>query len=108
MHQFSCRAAYAAFCASLQDKFWEYSHLLYTQQENLPDSQLYAFAKELHLDTGRFDACMNDELPKDEVRKDLAEGQKLKIRGTPTVFINGKQYTGPPTLEGFRQAIATP
>ncbi|HLG18327.1 MAG TPA: thioredoxin domain-containing protein [Bdellovibrionota bacterium] len=108
MHLYACHAAFAAFCASLQDRFWEYSELLFSKQEDLPDRQLYAFAKELGLDLSKFDRCMNDDLSRKEIRKDIQEGHQLKIRGTPALFINGKLYSGPPTLDAIRQAISNP
>jgi protein-disulfide isomerase len=39
-----------------------------------------------------------------QVRKDLADGREAGVRGTPTVFINGRKLKGR-GLDGFRNAI---
>jgi protein-disulfide isomerase len=31
---------------------------------------------------------------KQMLRKDIADGDKVDIQGTPTIFINGKRYNG--------------
>jgi protein-disulfide isomerase len=43
----------------------------------------------------RFQADMNSARAKEIVAKDLADGDKAQITGTPTFFINGKRYNGP-------------
>jgi protein-disulfide isomerase len=48
---------------------------------------------------------MNAPAHKDLIRRDLQEGNAAGVNGTPTVFINGKQYRGQRSLEGFREAI---
>jgi protein-disulfide isomerase len=48
---------------------------------------------------------MQDPALQDLVRRDLEEGNAAGVGGTPTVFINGKTYRGPRSLEGFSKAI---
>ncbi|HIE69723.1 MAG TPA: hypothetical protein EYP98_05885 [Planctomycetes bacterium] len=39
------------------------------------------------------------------VATDLAQGKLAKVRGTPTIFIHGRRYKGPRTLDAFLRAI---
>jgi protein-disulfide isomerase len=38
--------------------------------------------------------CVNKDLGKKRVEKDLSLGFSLGVRGTPTMFINGKRHVG--------------
>ena len=96
------RAAIAAACAEYarqQGKFWEMSDLLFTHQEELGDSELKSFARQLGLDgdamlrqayAGRFDAVID---------RHKKEGASAGVQATPTVFFNGRQFTLPLKLD---------
>ncbi len=107
-HPFSCAAARAAFCASLQYKFWPYHDLLFTSQEDLPGWKLQNFASEIGLDTKAFGSCMNDHASEKAVAEDIAEGMSLGIQGTPAIFINGRKYSGTINVPEIKQALTEP
>jgi protein-disulfide isomerase/uncharacterized membrane protein len=107
MHMYACSAALAAYCASMQGKFWVYHDYLFTSQSELPDSRLLSFARTAQLDLMKFDACRRDDRTKEEVQKNIREGIGLGITGTPSIFINGQLYTGPLTLSAFREVLAS-
>lgn len=92
-HQNAKKAALAAEEASSQNKFWEFHDKLFETQEDwgeLEDPFEY-FAKlgdSLGLDGEKIKASQNnDYLAK--VDKDIQEGLKLGVRGTPTFYLNG-------------------
>ena len=96
------RAPIASACAEYarqQGKFWEMSDLLFTHQEELGDTELKSFARQLGLDgdallrqayAGRFDAVID---------RQKKEGVAAGVQATPTVFFNGRQFTLPVKLD---------
>jgi predicted DsbA family dithiol-disulfide isomerase/uncharacterized membrane protein len=106
MHRYACAAASAAYCASAQGKFWTYHDYLFTNQTEIPEENLFQFAQSSDLDLKKFDACHHDRHALEEVQKDIAEGNRLGIRGTPTIFVNGQQYSGPVTLSALKETVS--
>jgi protein-disulfide isomerase len=104
IHQNAFRAAIAADGAGAQGKYFEYVELLYTNQNLLDAASLKEFATKIGLDRKRFDADLNSQKFADEVRKDIADGKKYGISGTPTIFVNGVKVRNL-SAEAFRDAI---
>ncbi len=98
-------AAEAARCAGDQAKFWEYHDTLYAKAPKLAAPDLNAYAKEMSLDTTKFDQCLTSGKYKALVQKDLSEGAQLGITGTPTFFINGREISGAQPVEAFSAII---
>ena len=98
-------AAEGARCAGDQRKFWEYHDTLYSKAPKLGSADLKAYAKEIGLDTASFDQCLESGKHKRAVQKDLAEGDKLGLTGTPSFFINGREVSGAQPLEAFAAII---
>ena len=89
IHENSFRAALAANAANLQGKFFEYTEILYKNQDSLDDASLKKFAAELGLNAAKFETDLNAFQTAGEVRKDIADGNTYGINSTPTIFING-------------------
>lgn len=89
LHPDAFRAALAANAAWKQGKFFEFTKLLYGNQDKLGRDSLLDFARGLGLDVVRFAGDMDAPETAAEVRGDIAEGEKLKVSGTPTIFVNG-------------------
>jgi protein-disulfide isomerase len=87
-------AARAAIAAGKQGKFWEMHHLIFSNQQNLDQAGLDGMAKELGLSVDRLHADMQAPETAERIAKDRKLGEELKIEGTPTIFINGRQYDG--------------
>lgn len=107
IHPMARKAAEATECAAEQGKFWEYTDKLYANQSKLSNDYLATVAKELGLNTGKFDSCLSSGKMAAKVSADLQEGQGLGVRGTPGSFINGKSIPGAvpySTLEGMIKA----
>lgn len=92
-HKFSAKAAAAALAAQSFGKFWEYHDRLFDKDVfgKLSDEKFVEIAKELGLDTKTFEARSKDPETLARVRRDALEGRDAGVRGTPTVFINGRQ-----------------
>ena len=92
MHQYAERAARAAYAAYKQNKFWEMEVLLFENQQNLEPSNVEKLAESLKLDMPRFIKDRDSEAAADFVARDRKEGDKLALTGTPSIFINGRQF----------------
>jgi len=105
IHPQATLAAEAARCAGDQGKFWEYHDTLYGKAPKLGAGDLKSYAKEIGLNTAAFDQCLESGTHKNVVQKDLAEGAKLGLTGTPSFFINGREISGAQPLEAFSAII---
>jgi len=93
MHPHAEKAAEAARCAGKQGKFWAYHNLLF-QDKKLDTPDLKQEATALHLDSAKFDKCLDSAEEAANVKKDQDEGMKLGLSGTPSFFINGHFISG--------------
>ena len=97
-------AAVASRCALEQGKFWEYHDQLFTSS-NLEKDSLIEYARNLKLDEKQFGSCLTSEKYKADIDKDLQEGRKIGISGTPHFFINGIATSGAQQQESFDRII---
>lgn len=109
IHPWARTAALAGRCAFRQDPkaFWKLYDLIYDNQEVIaPDnawSKMTDYAGQLGLDAGAFKSCMASPEAGQAVDASRANGQKLEVSSTPTVFVNGRRLVGadPSALEQF-------
>lgn len=104
VHENALQAAIAANAARLQGKFFEYSDVLYKNQESLDSLSLRKYAETLGLNLSQFDRDLKDVKIMDEIRRDIADGDRYGIEGTPTIFVNGKKLHRL-SAEKLREAI---
>lgn len=90
IHKFAATAAVAAMAAGKQGKFWEFHDELFKDFDNLNEEKLTEIAVKLGLDAKAFEADRNGRDLADHLTRDYQEGNRLGIRGVPTVFVNGK------------------
>ena len=87
-------AAEASECARDQGAFREYHDELLRltgRDERLTRERLVDTATDLKLDTPRFSLCLESGEKKPRVLEDLEYGSNLGVRGTPTLFLDGKE-----------------
>lgn len=101
VHRFAFDAAVASECAADQGKFWEYGSKLFEMQPEFSRADLIKYAADLGLNTDTFTQCLDSDDPANRVKDDVAEAAKLKLPGTPTFFINGRQVGDWAQLEGL-------
>jgi protein-disulfide isomerase len=100
IHPWARAAAIAGRCVYHQEAkaFWDFYDWIYeNQQEIEPDnlnSKILAWAGQNGLDAGRLGSCIETKGSEPEVDRSLAEGRSLGVRGTPTLFINGRKIGG--------------
>jgi protein-disulfide isomerase len=103
-HKFAMKAATAALAAESQGKFWEFHDLLFKNYNKLNDQKISEIALELGLDQTEFNKKMKDPKIAAMIRQDVREGTKAGVRGTPTIFINGRRLNNR-SLKGFQATI---
>jgi protein-disulfide isomerase len=101
LHPQARRAAEAARCAQDQGKFWEYHDLLFAGPTSASPEDLERFAGQVGLDTAAFESCLSRGVHRVAVQRDLDEGARLGVTGTPAFFINGRPLSGAQPLEAF-------
>ena len=92
MHDYAMKAAEGAECANDQGKFWEFLDLAYASSD-LSKKSLVSFASDLDMDVNSFENCLLSSAKKAVVKDDMKEGDKRDVKGTPTIYINGKQLS---------------
>jgi protein-disulfide isomerase len=103
-HKFAMKASTAALAAESQGKFWEFHDLLFKNYNKLNDQKIREIALGLGLDQTEFNKKMKDPKITAMIRQDVQEGGQAGVRGTPTVFINGRRLNDR-SLKGFQAAI---
>ncbi len=103
-HRFARRAGQAALAADLQDRFWEFSEGLFRNLRNMSEETIVSTAQDLGLDLERFKRDRESPRIRNIIDRDLAEGSRIGVRGTPSIFINGKRLNQR-SLEAFSSAI---
>ncbi|GMV43350.1 MAG: hypothetical protein AMXMBFR64_50660 [Myxococcales bacterium] len=91
-HKAAMPAAEAAMAAMEQGKFWEFSDKAFENQKELTPENFEKWATELGLDLGKFKASIESGKWKDKIQRDMAEGGKAGVRGTPSLYINGRKF----------------
>jgi protein-disulfide isomerase len=104
LHPQARKAHEAARCAADQGKFWPYQKALFAGSPKQPD-QLPAVAQDTGLDLASFKECVAGGKHQAAVQKDVEEGKRLDVTGTPTFFINGRVLVGAQPLEAFVRVI---
>jgi protein-disulfide isomerase len=97
-HKKAIPAAVAANCAGEQGKYWEVHDFLFENPGKLDAASVISSSAGIGLDKAKFEACVNDKSKEKEIEKDVEDGQKYGVRGTPSYFIgkttDGDEITG--------------
>jgi protein-disulfide isomerase len=104
-HKLAPKASEAAHCAGDQGKYWEMHGRLFAATPKLEVTDLKAYARELALDAGRFDKCLDSGEKAKVVADHFKAGADAGVRGTPAFFINGRLISGAQPLEAFKTII---
>jgi protein-disulfide isomerase len=98
-------AAQAAWAAEQQGKYWEYYNALFQKQDQLGESLYTAIATDLGLDLELFNRDRISAEAAAAVNVDAELAQRVGIRGTPTLFLNGIPLDLPLTVEKMEQVL---
>jgi protein-disulfide isomerase len=104
-HSQAALAAAAAIAAHRQGKFWQLHDALFANRQNLSKPAITAMASKLGLDMKRFESDWSSKETAAVIARDVQDGDRAGVEGTPTVFINGKRYHGPLAPEGMKPIL---
>jgi protein-disulfide isomerase len=105
IHPEAFKAGEAAHCAGEQGKFWEYHDRLFANQQALQADSLKKYAADLGLDGAKFNACVDASKYGDRVREGVAQGSRLGVNSTPTLYVNGRMLSGAQPYETISAVI---
>jgi protein-disulfide isomerase len=94
IHSKAFLAASSALAANNQGKFWQMHDAIFESRGNLNRETFVKIARALGLDMPRFEKDMDSEETKKAIQKDVNDGERAGVEGTPTIFINGQRYNG--------------
>ena len=77
---------------------------LEASNKNLSDQTIKKHAEAVGLDMEKFDVASNNPALKKQIQEDLQLGSSVKVRGVPSIFINGRMPKQR-SLAGFSQMI---
>jgi protein-disulfide isomerase len=115
MHEWARYGAIANECAYQMDpsKFVPYRTLIFQHQSDVDAVQanslqvrdlLLSYGEQAGLDRGKLGVCYDSQASKARVDEGRHEGDELGVNQTPTLYINGRYYPGPPP-DVFVQAV---
>jgi len=105
-HDRAVPSSVAAIAASRQGRFWQMHDRLYSIAPRLSDDDLEAAARHVRVqDMDRWRQDLQDATILQQIQADKAEGLRNGVRGTPTIFVNGKEYLGRKDEAEFRDRL---
>jgi len=110
VHPYSRLAALATQCAGEQGKYFEmidqlFNHHQWAQTGKDPTALFHDLAVATGIDGAAYDACVSSNRYAGRVEAGRIEGEARGVNGTPTIYINGKEYTGQNRSSDAFQAI---
>jgi protein-disulfide isomerase len=105
IHPFSQKAAEASLCALDQGRFWEMHDLMFQDPEHLSPEDLKNLAAKLGLSKDVFESCLDSGRYEARIKKDFTDAIRAGVEGTPSLFINGRLFTGARPYEEITDLI---
>jgi protein-disulfide isomerase len=100
VHAYALTAALAAEAAG--EHFWQMHDVLFAHQDRLTDADLNLYGARV----GAVGVCGDAaQAYRAAVHADYRSGTALGVRGTPTLFIDGRRYEGKVKLPVLRAAL---
>jgi len=111
MHDWSLTAAIACQCAYEinPSSFVPLRTAIFRNQQfinitNLRET-LLSYGEQAGVDRVKLAGCLDAKSSYPRIQRDLAEGKRVNVDRTPTLFINGKMLIGLPSDDAFFQAV---
>jgi protein-disulfide isomerase len=90
-HKFAAKAALTAQAAHLQGKFWQVHDGFFKFNEQLNDEKIQEIVRAAGVNEEQLERDRNGPQVNHHVQEDFNEGNRIGVRGVPTVFVNGKR-----------------
>ncbi len=105
IHPLAEKAAEASLCAADQNHFWQMHDLMFETQNALKEEDLKAKAAQLKLNTTAFDSCLTSGRYAAKVKQDERDAYSLAVANSPSLFINGRPYSGSIPLSEISKTV---
>lgn len=105
VHPHAQMAAQTAEMAGARGYFWEMHDLIFENQQRLSAATLAELVEALGLTSADLVDAFENPVYLAKVRGDFLSGVRSGVNGTPTFFVNGRRYNGPPELDDLIFAI---
>jgi protein-disulfide isomerase/uncharacterized membrane protein len=103
VHDGACELALGGVCAEEQGRFWPYHDRVFGQPPSNPTNEdVVRIATDAGLDADAMRECLSSPGARAKLDRDIAEGRRLDVNATPTVFVNGKRLE---QIGAFMKAI---
>ena len=103
-HKQAKNASKAALAAGEQGKYFEMHDLIFKDYNKLNEEKFKEYAVKLGLDMERFMKDFKSDKYNAQIQRDIALGQTVGVRGTPSLFMNGKRM-GARSFDAFKTLI---
>jgi protein-disulfide isomerase/uncharacterized membrane protein len=92
VHAGSCWLALGSVCANYQGKFEAYHDKVFSTELSNPTAEdVVRLAGQAGLNAEAVRGCLEDPKTKQALEAQIAEGDRLEVHATPTVYIDGKK-----------------
>lgn len=110
IHKNAYRAALAAEAASKQNKFYQFTDVMFAKQKEWegsgdPIPQFMQYAKSVGINTDQLKKDMDSKEVADAVKADVSSGEGYTVDSTPTFFLDGKRLVDLGTYEDFKARL---
>ena len=103
-HKYARKAAAAALAAHAQGRVWGFHDALFASYNKLNDASVEEIRVRLELDKSTFDVQREAPQVMDQIKRDIQWAREAGVRGTPSVFINGRSQRSR-SLASFSAAV---
>lgn len=106
-HNHAKGAAIASLCAFEQGSkyFWKMHDKFFLDKVELSRDKILELAPKLGLDKTKFKSCVEEKKSIAQVEKDIQQGKNIGVKGTPSIFINGKLFVDFANFDKYVQFI---
>jgi protein-disulfide isomerase/uncharacterized membrane protein len=102
-HPGACNLALGGVCAHRQGKFEAYHDKVFSSELRNPTAlDVVRLAGEAGLNAQAMQGCLDDPRSKEALAAEIAEGNRLGISATPTLYVNGKKL---PRINDFVSVV---
>lgn len=112
MHRNTWAAHLAAWCAGDQGRFWEMHDAIFMNQDrwsgeatNNPERVLEPLARQVGLDLGQYQGCMESRKFIPQIRANYDEAVRRGIQSTPSFVIGNQVLLGTRSYDEFRTLV---
>jgi len=104
-HIGSGKLAMLAIYAATQDRFWQMNDILFSIARLNPEIDIKKLARDVGLDERKLSRAFLNRKVRVKLKKDILEGIKMGVKGTPSFVIDGKVYQGQIPPEMLKRAL---